>query len=275
MTTNHDAVATASWQNESAGAVASVSRARHVASSLSMLLAVAFGGLSVAVVAQLSIEPATYASTSTTTAILDLAAGLGMMAAGCIWWRKQGRGSVGLITTLIGFTWLSADWIAWPDGSDLVRSIAMVAAPFLLPLVVHVSVAFPTAPSSTDRLQACDRLRPPTARPAAISLGWALLRDPFRDRYCWSNCTVNSFLVHANPSSAVALDCGPVSRALRGCRGCGDLHLAARTSIACGRRSLLPCWAAGRRGVVAGLLRGGADGRSCRRPGTAGVPGAL
>ncbi|HVE17809.1 MAG TPA: hypothetical protein VNB52_01935 [Ilumatobacteraceae bacterium] len=203
VTTNHDAVATASWQNDSAEAVASASRARHVASSLSMLLAVAFGGLSVAVVAQLSIEPATYASTSTTTAILDLAAGLGMMAVGCIWWHKQGRGSVGPITTLIGVTWLSADWIAWPDGSDLVRSIAMVAGPFLLPLVVHVSVAFPTG-RVTDRLQRAI-VAAAYGATAAISFGWALLRDPFRDRYCWSNCTVNSFLVHANPSLSRSL----------------------------------------------------------------------
>jgi signal transduction histidine kinase len=41
---------------------------------------------------------------------------------------------------------------------------------------------------------------------AVVSLGRALFRDPFLDPYCWRNCLYNSFLVHADPGLARALD---------------------------------------------------------------------
>jgi hypothetical protein len=47
--------------------------------------------------------------------------------------------------------------------------------------------------------------RPATPSQRSSVAGWALLRDPFRDRYCWSNCTDNSFLLRAEPDLARSL----------------------------------------------------------------------
>ena len=37
---------------------------------------------------------------------------------------------------------------------------------------------------------------------AVVAVGRALFRDPFLDPYCWTNCTDNVFLVHADPGLA-------------------------------------------------------------------------
>ena len=104
---------------------------------------------------------------------------------------------------LIGVTWLSADWIGWAGGPAVASSAAMVAAPFLVPLVLHLSVAFPTGTVRSRAHRVLVALG--YAVTAMVSVGWALLRDPFRDRYCWSNCTDNSFLLRAEPDLARSL----------------------------------------------------------------------
>ena len=40
---------------------------------------------------------------------------------------------------------------------------------------------------------------------AVITLASALVRDPFLDQHCWSNCHDNTFLVHADQDTARAL----------------------------------------------------------------------
>ena len=111
---------------------------------LPFLLALGFAGLSVAVVAHVTEASQTYAATSTSAAIVDLAPGLGLVVAGVAYGLVRQRRSVGLLAAMIGVAWLSVDWIGWADGPAIVRSVAMVVAPFLLPFVVHLSVAFPT-----------------------------------------------------------------------------------------------------------------------------------
>jgi signal transduction histidine kinase len=164
------------------------------------LLGVVAGAVSVAVVTQVRTQPLSYASVSTWLALLDLAAGLGLVVAGAVMWLHHGRGSVGVLVELVGVTWLAADWIAWQAGSSLLRSVAMVAAPFLLPLVVHLGITYPTVrPDGAPRWWLVVGAYSVTT---AVSVGWALLRNPFRDRYCWSNCTVNSLLVRDDPSAS-------------------------------------------------------------------------
>ena len=178
-------------------------RGIRVALGLPIVLAVVFGAISVAVVADAGGSVRSYASTSTNAAILDLTAGLGLVAAGAFHWWTHQRVSIGVLTALVGVAWLSADLIGWADGPAVARSVAMVVAPFLVPLVLHLSVAFPTG-----------TVRHPAHRilvalaytlTAIVSVGWALVRDPFLDRYCWSNCTDNSFLLRAEPDLARSL----------------------------------------------------------------------
>jgi signal transduction histidine kinase len=194
LTGDHEAMA-APRHHRAVGAATS-SRSRGTALSRLLLVAVVYGGFSVAVVAKVSVQPVTYDATSTLTAIVDLAAGLGLIVAGGVQWLNHKRGSIGPLATLIGVAWLSADWIAWTDGSPVVRSTAMVTAPFVLPLALHLISVYQTGRGIGRRA------RPFVAAgyigAAAVSIGWALFRDPFRDRYCWNNCTVNTFLVHAD-----------------------------------------------------------------------------
>jgi signal transduction histidine kinase len=113
------------------------------------------------------------------------------------------RGSIGVLSALVGATWLSADWIGWADGPAMARSVAMVVAPFLVPLILHLSVAVTagTVHSRADRILVALGY----VVTAVVTFGWALVRDPFRDRYCWSNCTDNSFLLRAEPDLARSL----------------------------------------------------------------------
>jgi signal transduction histidine kinase len=196
-----DALATVPWHRGVIG-TAAASR-HHVSSGLPIVVAVVFGALSVAVVADFGEAPLSYASTSTTAAILDLIAGLGLVAAGAFHWWTHQRGSIGVLTALVGVVWLSADWIAWADGPPVARSAAMVVAPFLVPLVLHLGVAFPTGTVHSRAHRILVALA--YAVTAVTSVGWALVRDPFRDRYCWSNCTDNSFLLGAEPDLARSL----------------------------------------------------------------------
>jgi hypothetical protein len=95
------------------GGIGTVAASRHpVASGLPIVLAVVFGVLSVAVVADLAGTTRSYASTSTGAARLDLTAGLCLVATGgFLWWTHQ-RAAIGVLSALVGATWPSADWIA-------------------------------------------------------------------------------------------------------------------------------------------------------------------
>ena len=114
-----------------------------------------------------------------------------------------GSGS-GLLVSLAGLAWFAADWVGWEGGPPLARSVAMAAAPFFLAFVVHLVMASPGGRLRSRR----QRLAAGAVYAAAaiVSVGSALVRDPFLDPYCWSNCTDNVFLISAQPAVARILD---------------------------------------------------------------------
>ena len=147
---------------------------------------------------------ATYAAASTTAHAADLAAGLGLLAAGLIAWVEPRTRRLGVLALLAGVAWFGPDWEGWDGGPAFVRSLGAVVTPFFLALLFHLVLAVPIG-----------RLRSWPTRSlvvaaygvaAFVSLGRALFRDPFLDPYCWRNCLYNSFLVHADPGIAHALD---------------------------------------------------------------------
>jgi signal transduction histidine kinase len=147
---------------------------------------------------------ATYAHASTAAHAADLAAGLGLLAAGLLAWVGPRTRRVGVLALLAGIAWFGPDWEGWDGGSPFLRSLGAVVTPFFLALLFHLVLALPLG-----------RLRSWSARvlviaaygvAALVSLGRALFRDPFLDPYCWRNCLYNSFLVHADPGVARALD---------------------------------------------------------------------
>jgi signal transduction histidine kinase len=144
-----------------------------------------------------------YAMSSRLASALDLMAGFALLGAGVIAWHERLRGALAPLTVLMAVVWFAPDWIGWEDGSRPARSLAMIVVPFGFALVLHTSFAAPRGRVPQAPARAVLALAYLAATVAA--LGPALVRDPFEDPYCWSNCSVNVFLVHAAPNLAHAL----------------------------------------------------------------------
>jgi signal transduction histidine kinase len=164
-------------------------------------LAVAAGALAVAAGPG---RATTYAGSSAAGTALTVCAGLGLIAAGLVICLARGPGRTGDLALGAGVCWFAPVWVAWQDGPPLITSIAMVAAGFTFPLIVHLVLTHPTgrAGSRPARLLAAVVYGEALLTAAAL----ALFRDPYFDPGCLANCTVNSFLVLPLPSLARAVE---------------------------------------------------------------------
>jgi len=161
--------------------------------------------LAYAIAAIIAVTPSattTYAGASPAARVADLAAGLGLIAAGLLAWSAPATRRFGALSVLAGAAWFAPDWEGWASGPSLVRSLGATAAPFLLAIMLHLVLGLPSG-----------RLRAAGARAtaacgyvaaAAAAAGLALLRDPLYDLYCWRDCTANAFLVHSDQRLAQA-----------------------------------------------------------------------
>src|SRR3954468_9039399 len=143
------------------------------------LFAIGFAGASVAVVASIGVAT-THAALSGRALALDLTAGIGLIAAGLLTRTRQ---PLGVLTTLIGVSWLAADWVGWVAGPSFVRGVAALVAPLLLPLVLHLVL------SSRFVVWLAYGVT------VTVSVAVALVRDPFFDPDCWNDCTAGAFLL--------------------------------------------------------------------------------
>jgi signal transduction histidine kinase len=150
----------------------------------------------------------TYAGYSALAATLMVGAGVGLILAGLVTSFFGSGGPTGDLAVLAGVVWFAPVWVGWQNGPPLVRSVAMLAALFALPLFVHLILAAPSG-----------RLRGAAARALVltvyleaglVALALGLVRDPFFDPNCWANCTDNVFLLRSLPGLA---------------RGIGSAHL--------------------------------------------------
>jgi signal transduction histidine kinase len=167
------------------------------------VVAVVVGVASASVAWRGTANVTTYAGASTPALAADLAAGFGLLAVGAINLMARPSSLTGPLTTLIGVTWLAHDWVGWEGAPAFARSVAMVTVPFIVPLLVHVSLVQPSG-----------HLRGRWTRgfvvaaygvTGVIAGGTALVRDPFLDQHCWSNCHDNTFLLRADQHMARAL----------------------------------------------------------------------
>ena len=138
----------------------------------------------------------TYGDASTAARAADLAAGLGLLAAGLFAAAEPRRRRLGALTILAGVTWFGPDWEGWNHGLPLAVSLGALAPPLFLALVVHVTLALPTG-RLHSRLGRAAALAT-YALAAVVAVDRALFRDPILDPYCWRNCIDNSFLVQAS-----------------------------------------------------------------------------
>jgi hypothetical protein len=175
---------------------------RAFARSFLPTLAVVYGAASVSLALN-SEFLTTYGTTSWIAAATGLVAGLALILAGTFVSIERPTGSLGPVTTLLGVVWLAQDWAGWV-GPALAHSVAMIVAPFMTALLLHLVLAAPGGRivGRTPRLVVAIVY----GTTALYSVGQALFRDPFLDLSCWYNCTGNVFLLRSEPELVRFLD---------------------------------------------------------------------
>jgi signal transduction histidine kinase len=164
-------------------------------------LAVSLGALAIA---QGPGRSTTYAGHSSLTATLTVAAGLALVGAGLVTAFDRPAARIGDLAVLAGLVWFAPVWVGWDKGPSLTRSLAMLAAGFTFPLLLHLALAYPSG-----RLHgAVARVLVPVVylEAALAALGLALFRKPFFDPDCWANCTDNLLLVRSLPHLARGIE---------------------------------------------------------------------
>ena len=170
-------------------------QARHAAGLAALTLAL--GALAIA---EGPGQDTTYAGHSGVAATLTLGAGVALILAGLATSLFGRVGRIGDLAVLAGLVWFAPIWVGWDNGPPLLRSVGMLAAGFVLPLLMHLILA---APSGSLRNPAAQALILTVYLEAALAaLALALVRDPFLDPNCWANCTDNAFLMRSLPSLA-------------------------------------------------------------------------
>ena len=168
----------------------------------------------------------TDASVSPAATAADIAAGVGLIVTGMlIAWAGAG-GLRGFLVTLAGVVWFASDWIGW-QGQPVARSVAAVAQPFFLPIVLHIVIITPGARRASGNERALVAVAYLLTVIASLIL--SATYDPMNDRVCWRNCTDNSLLVRSLP---------PLAEALRGLLEVGALAIGGLIVGICLRRAI-------------------------------------
>ena len=182
------------------GRVAAVLTQRRRLARLVAALAAFAVGLGALAIVEGPGRNTTYAGASSLNATLTVAAGVALMLAGLVITFFGPAGLTGDLALLAGVLWFAPVLVGWDNGSPLVRSVALLAAGFTLPVLLHLVLAAPGG-----------RLRGTVARALVLAvyleatlaaLGLALVRDPFFDPNCWANCSDNVFSLRSLPGLA-------------------------------------------------------------------------
>jgi signal transduction histidine kinase len=140
----------------------------------------------------------TYAGRVPVAAALTLSAGLGLALAGLMTgWRRPASPRAGKLALAAAITWFAPVWVAWSDGPGIWRSAAMLLTGLTFAFVLNLALVYPTGRAARMSRVLVSVVYAETLLAAALL---ALFRDPYLDRSCWSNCSVNSFLVSSHPS---------------------------------------------------------------------------
>jgi signal transduction histidine kinase len=156
-------------------------------------VAVAVGAAAEAIAARQG-EFTTYAGASAPLAVLELAAAAALVTGGLLSWRNRPR--VAALAVAAGLAWLAPDVVGWDAGPDGVRSIALLVPGVTLAAVVALIAGAPSGRTASPLARAL--VVAAYLELVVVALGRALLRDPFADPGCWSDCAGNVLLVHAN-----------------------------------------------------------------------------
>jgi signal transduction histidine kinase len=141
----------------------------------------------------------TYAGTTWPATFAMLVAALSLLVAAPL--ARTTR--IAVLAVCAGLCWVAPIVSGWSGGPPLVRAGAALAAAFTLPLLAHLALAAPQGRLEGSARRAVVASAYAWSAFAAIVL--ALVRDPFYDPSCWSDCDGNAFLFRSWPglSSAV------------------------------------------------------------------------
>ena len=140
------------WENRPMKAPVRWSGSAGVLRLVACLLALAAGITTVLLVPHSAEPPTTYGGASGLARAADVVAGLSLLAAGLALTIVRRRGWIGIVALLAGAAWFAPDWVGWEEAAPLLRSIAMVIAPFLAPLLLHLVLAAPAGVSPPVQL---------------------------------------------------------------------------------------------------------------------------
>ena len=206
----------------------------RLAAGLSVLL---FGAGALAV-AQAHGTRTTYAGSSPEAAVLTAVAGFALVLAAAFLSSRRSSMPLSGLALLAAIAWFAPIWVGWNGGLPLARSLAMLAAGFLFPLLVHIVLAYPDGHVRTRTVRVLVGVA--YAETALATIALTLVRDPFFDPICWANCTDNVFLIHSLPN---------VARAVEVMHRWLTVAVAAALAAVCAWRVLKDSWPA-RRGLL-------------------------
>jgi signal transduction histidine kinase len=164
-----------------------------VAGVLALAVAIGVGALASTGLPSSESLVTSYAMVSATTRALGLLAGGCLLTAGALaaWFGPSSP--VGVLLVASGVLWFAPDWAGWEGGPGVVRGLATLVTPLLpvalLGLLATLSGARrgPVAAASVV---------------GALSVGFAVVDDPFLDPVCWPTCSDNALLISSQPALA-------------------------------------------------------------------------
>ena len=148
---------------------------------LGVALFVAGAGLAVSNATQTT----TYGGRSTGFAVLELAAGAALLGGAVVLLAEPGWEILGALTVLLEAIWFAPAVAGWDGGPSGLRSAGLAAAPLGAGVVLTMAALIATRRRKLRALAVPVALALTTAAVALV-----LARDPLRDLYCWSDCTV-------------------------------------------------------------------------------------
>ena len=188
-----------------AGGLADATRPERRLDGRSLLLvglALAYALATVVMLPSTATWGTTHAGVSILSAVADITAGWGLIAAGLVVASDGAYRRFGAIVGLAGVAWLAADWTGWQDGAPAVRGVAALIAPLFPALMLHAAAVGPSAGLGS---RSTPLVASAYVATALLAVAVALVGDPRADATCWNDCTDNVFLVSSMPSVAAGL----------------------------------------------------------------------
>jgi signal transduction histidine kinase len=153
--------------------------------------------LAATAIARRSGTTTTYAGDSGVAVWVFTSAGVALIAAGVFTWRH--RPNVGVLALVAAIVWFAPIWEGWEGGPAFARTLGMLAASFVFPVLAHLVLAAAVRPLTSV---AVALIASTYALIGLCAMVVILIRDPYYDPYCWANCTTNLFDVSSQPELA-------------------------------------------------------------------------